>query len=194
MKKPEIVKIKFINIILIFSLIILSCYKNNYLSNNIKEKTDNIEFIHSNDLLWAEMKILDGSINIDFSLYPTLNIWDKKECMPVLDTELKLRYQTVITNASKLEPNFDGKYRITSFGYGSSAQYFFIIDLNNGNVFEGRVSSFGIKYNVNSSLIIINPIENMYWEEIVPEWSTVEYIRWNGDRFIGLVKLNYSLE
>jgi hypothetical protein len=35
----------------------------------------------------------------------------------------------------------------------------------------------------------INPIENMIWEENdpVPSWSHVEYVKWNGQGFIGLL-------
>jgi hypothetical protein len=52
-------------------------------------------------------------------------------CIPILDTLNKRNYRTIITNASKQYPNFDEKYRIVEFGYGSGAQMFFIIDLNN---------------------------------------------------------------
>ena len=190
---------KYLNIIIILFIAITlsSCYKNakniqnNIFEENISNKNNDI-IVYSNELLWEELKNLANLINIDFSLYPTINIWEKIECVPFLDTELKLNYQSIIINESKLEPNFDGKYRIVNFGYGTNAQFFFIIDLNNGNVYEGKTSSFGIKYELNSSMIIINPIENMFWDNgmSVPKWANIEYIRWNGQEFIGLIILN----
>jgi hypothetical protein len=108
---------------------------------------------------------------------------------------VKKHYRTIITEGAKREANFDGKYRIVEFGVGSGVQYFFIIDLNNGNVYEGRTSAFGIKYNVNSSMLIINPLENMFWEDgdLVPRWSFVEYVKWNGKEFIVLAIINGGL-
>jgi hypothetical protein len=151
--------------------------------------------IYSQEMLWEEMKRLSENIKLDFSLFPTKNTWQEKECSPILDTPSKKQYRTIITNDAKREANFDGKYRIVEFGAGSGVQYFFIIDLNNGNVYEGRMSSCGIKYNINSAMIIINPIENMIWEDgdLVPRWSFVEYLKWNGEEFMGLAIINGGL-
>jgi hypothetical protein len=148
--------------------------------------------LYSQEMVWEEMKLFSENIKIDFSRFPTKNKWKEKECSPILDTPSKRNYRTIINNGAKMEANFDGKYRIVEFGAGSSVQYFFIIDLNNGNVYEGRTSSYGIKYSTNSSMIIINPIENMFWEDgdLVPRWSFVEYLKWNGEEFIGLAIIN----
>jgi lipopolysaccharide biosynthesis protein len=40
-------------------------------------------------MLWEEMKRLGENIKIDFSLFPTKNAWQEKECSPVLDTPSK---------------------------------------------------------------------------------------------------------
>jgi hypothetical protein len=151
--------------------------------------------VYSQEMIWEEMKRLSENIKIDFSLFPTKNKWQEKECPPILDTPSKKNYRTLITSGVKMEANFDGKYRIVEFGAGSGVQYFFIIDLNNGNVYEGRTSSCSIKYNTNSSMVIINPIENMAWEDgdLVPRWSFVEYLKWNGEEFIGLAIINGGL-
>ncbi|MDR2404195.1 MAG: hypothetical protein LBD78_09215 [Spirochaetaceae bacterium] len=145
---------------------------------------------------WQEMKLIAEHVKVDFSLFPTTNVWEKKICSPVLDSPNKRNYRTIITNASKNEPNFDGKYRIVEFGMGSGIQYFFIIDLNTGNVYEGKFSSSGITYSLNSSLIIINPVENMIWEDndAVPLWSHIEYIKWNGQEFVGLLVINWFIQ
>ncbi|MDR1127869.1 MAG: hypothetical protein LBL20_01035 [Treponema sp.] len=151
--------------------------------------------LHSQEMIWEEMNLLNDNVKIDFSLFPTKHKWEKNKCIPVLDTPSKRNYRTIIAGGAEMEANFDGKYRIVEFGAGSGVQYFFIIDLNNGNVYEGRTSSFGIKYTTNSSMIIINPIENMFWEDgdFVPHWSFIEYIKWNGEGFISLAVINGGL-
>ena len=115
--------------------------------------------VYANDIDYDTLSIIIKNSNLDFSIFPTKNIWNKTQYSPVLDTSKKRNYRTIITEASKLEPNFDGKYRIVEFGTGSSAQLFFIIDLNKGNVYEGIQSTDGIKYSINSSLIVINDPE-----------------------------------
>jgi hypothetical protein len=149
--------------------------------------------IYPDEMKWQEMKLIAENVKVDFSLFPTANVWEKNNRSPVLDSPNKRNYRTIITNAAKSEPNFDGKYRIVEFGMGSGVQYFFIVDLNTGNVYEGRISSSGIKYSLNSSMIIINPVENMSWEDddFVPSYSYTEYVRWNGQGFIGLLVMNW---
>jgi hypothetical protein len=152
-----------------------------------------ISEIYSAEITWGKLKLIAKDIKIDSSLYITKNKWNKKYYSPILDTEIKRKYRTIINENSKLEPNFDGKYRVIAFGFGSGAQYFFMIDLNSGIVYEGKESSFGIKYSINSSLIILNPIENMDWgndDEVVPSWASIEYITWDGQKFITLMTLN----
>lgn len=153
--------------------------------------------VYSSEITWQELKLIANNVKISFSMFPTQNAWNGKNSHPVLDTKIKIDYRTILTDASKKEPNFDGKYRIVEFGFGSSTQNFFIIDLNNGNVYEGRASSFGIKYSVNSSLIIINPIENMDWgadNEKIPSWVFIEYVKWTNQEYTGLVALNKPVD
>jgi hypothetical protein len=151
--------------------------------------------IFSNDINYETLSIIIKNTNFDFSLFSTKNNWDKNVCMPILDTSNKRNYRTIITNASKQEPNFNGKYRIVEFGTGSSAQMFFIIDLNNGNVYEGIPSTHGIKYTVNSSLIIINDpdivLENWKgWDEDIPNWVSIEFVLWENDNYKKLLTIN----
>jgi len=127
--------------------------------------------VYSIEITWGELKLIAKNFKFNSSLYSTKNKWNKEYYPPILDMKEKRNYRTIINKSSKLEPNFDSKYRIISFGFGSGAQYFFMIDLNSGIVYEGIPSSFGIKYSIDSSLIILNPIENMYWgndDEIIP--------------------------
>jgi hypothetical protein len=171
-RKGEHIVNKYLYIILL-PILFYSCIKNK----------ENNEFISENRI---SKEIGINTTVLSFADFPTDNIWDENECIPILDTQFKMRYQTIITNASKSEPDFDGKYKIVTFGYGSGAQYFFIIDLNSGNVFEGIPSTHGIKYELNSSLIIINdPDIVLEWkgENDIPEWVFSEYILWKNNDY-----------
>ena len=151
--------------------------------------------IFPNDINYDTLSLIINNIHLDFSMFPTKNIWNGNEVSPILDTSQKRNYRTIITEASKLEPNFDGKYRIITFGYGSGAQYFFIIDLNNGNIYEGIPSTHGIRYNVNSSLIIINDSDVILnnwrgWDENIPNWISIDYVLWENNDFKLLLTIN----
>jgi hypothetical protein len=151
--------------------------------------------IFSNDINYEILSMIIKNINLDFSMLSTENTWNRNVCTPILDTQNKRNYRTIITNASKQEPNFNGKYRIVEFGQGTGIQMFFIIDLNNGNVYEGIPSTHGIKYTVNSSLIIINDpdivLENWKdWDEDIPNWIFIEFVLWENDDYKKLLTIN----
>jgi hypothetical protein len=151
--------------------------------------------IFSNDINYEVLSTIIKNTNLDFSVFLTKNNWNGNVCIPVLDSLNKRNYRTIITNAAKQDPNFDGKYRIVEFGYGSGAQMFFIIDLNSGNVYEGIPSTHGIKYTVNSSLIIINDpdivLKNwQYWDEDMPNWVFIEYVLWRNNNYKKILMIN----
>jgi hypothetical protein len=155
--------------------------------------------LSANDINYQVLFLIIENINIDFSHFPTISRWNRTPCTPILDTPSKINYRTIITEESKKEPNFDGKYRIVEFGYGSGAQYFFIIDLNNGNVYEGIPSTHGIKYTNDSSLIIINDPDVILgnwnsWGEDIPNWVIIEYILWEDNMFKKLLIVNPLLD
>jgi hypothetical protein len=137
--------------------------------------------------------IIINSIKLDFLKFPSKNIWNGEKCTPILDTQNKKNYRTIITNAAKQGPNFNGKYRIVEFGAGSGVQYFFVIDLNSGNVYEGIVSTYGIKYQQDSSLIIINDpeivllnLQDFYGN--IP--CAIEYLLWEDEQWKRLLIIN----
>jgi hypothetical protein len=151
--------------------------------------------LFSNDIDYEKLIIIINNIEFDFSKFPSENIWNGEECIPNLDTPNKRNYRTIITNATKQEPNFNGKYRIVEFGVGSGVQYFFVIDLNNGNVYEGISSTNGIKYQRDSSLIIINDPEIVLsnWKDFngnIPNWVTIEYLLWEDEQWKRLLIVN----
>jgi hypothetical protein len=151
--------------------------------------------LFSNDIDYENLSIIVNNIELDFSKFPSKNIWNRGECIQNLDTQIKRNYETIITNASKQEPNFNGKYKIVEFGYGSGVQYFFVIDLNSGNVYEGISSTHGIKYRQDSSLIIINDPEIVLlnWKDFdgnIPNWITIEYLLWEGEQWKKILIIN----
>jgi len=134
------------------------------------------------DMHIEDFKIIVNSICLNHNQFKTNNIWEEKIYTPILDTELKYQYRTILNNASTMEPDFDGKYKIVLYGSGTDSTGYFIFDLNTGIVYESNsYSYFGMDYNVNSSLLIINPPEDVikYWEyeyNIIPGWVQVEYL------------------
>jgi len=143
-----------------------------------------------------DFEFIINNVHLNHEQFATFNTWNKKICLPILDTEEKLRFRTIINNASSLEPNFDGKYRIITYGGGTGITGYFILDLNTGNVYESNsYSYFGMDYNVNSSLLIINPPDKVikYWEieyNIIPGWVQIEYLTIMNERLKTLLLIN----
>lgn len=121
--------------------------------------------------------------------FPTRFVWNGKNASPVLDTEMKQSYKTLITQASCLPPDFNGKYKIAQFGAGTMVHGFFIINLESGVVTEGFTFEIALDYSVDSELIIRNPKEAVLdcWKdeleagEKIPEWCITEYYRFENE-------------
>lgn len=115
--------------------------------------------------------------------FPSEFKWNGTNAEPVLDTDLKKSYRTIITEASRMPPDFNGKYKIAQFGVGTMANGFFIINLETGAVTEGFAFEFALDYSIDSKLIIRNPKETIldFWKdelkdgEEIPEWCITEY-------------------
>ena len=109
--------------------------------------------------------------------------WNGTNAEPVLDTETKKNYRTIITEASRMPPDFNGKYKIAQYGAGTMANGFFIINLETGAVTEGFAFEFALDYSIDSKLIIRNPKEAIldFWKdehkdgEEIPDWCITEY-------------------
>lgn len=115
--------------------------------------------------------------------FPSEFKWNGINAEPILDTDLKKSYRTIITEASRMPPDFNGKYKIAQFGAGTMANGFFIINLETGAVTEGFAFEFALDYSIDSKLITKNPKETVldFWEdelkdgEEIPEWCVTEY-------------------
>ena len=122
--------------------------------------------------------------------YPSSLTWNGTNAQPILDTDSKKNYRTIITEASQLPPDFNGKYKIASFGAGTMANGSFIINLETGVVTEGPGFEYSLDYSINSNLIIRNPKEDIlnFWkdelgeDEEIPLWSITEYYLFEDDQ------------
>ena len=157
-----------------------SCANNKKMDNAENNKQD--DTIYINDMHINDFKFIVSNVHLNHEQFKTNNSWNREICSPVLDTDLKSRFRTILNNAATMEPNFDGKYRIITYGAGAGTTGYFILDLNTGSIYESNsFSYFGMDYNVISSLLIINPPMEVikYWESehnVIPGWVQVEYL------------------
>ena len=148
-----------------------------------EKKTKDFAAIEQNE------KTEENEEEISKDNFPSSFVWNGKNSAPVLDTEIKQNYKTLITQAACLPPDFNGKYKIAQFGAGTMAHGFFIINLESGVVTEGFTFEIALDYSVDSELIIRNPKEAVLdcWKdeleagEKIPEWCITEYYRFENE-------------
>jgi len=69
---------------------------------------------------------------------------------------------TRISEGAKEGPNFAGHYTVVSWGCGTSCQSSAVLDAKTGDiVVYGILSVYGLSYELNSSLLVVNPRENI---------------------------------
>lgn len=66
-------------------------------------------------------------------------------------------YRTRLTEGAEAGPNFAGHYTVVSFGCGTQCQDNWVIDEKTGKIIDRFESIIGVQYDLNSSLLIINP-------------------------------------
>lgn len=66
-------------------------------------------------------------------------------------------YQTRLREGAKAGPNFAGHYTVVSFGCGTQCQDNWVIDEQTGKIIDRFESVIGSKYELDSTLLIINP-------------------------------------
>lgn len=100
-----------------------------------------------------------------------------------LNTPEIRRYRTVLRNAAKQKPNFAGRYIVATWGCGTSCQMSAIIDAKKGIVYmPGIQSEAGLKYRLNSRLLIVNPPEEIAtYGANKPDWLISRYYVWQND-------------
>lgn len=81
--------------------------------------------------------------------------------------------------------NFAGHFILTMWGCGTMCQQIALIEVETGQVFmpEEFISSFGVCFKESSTLLIINPIDKTFIDDMdgqIPAWLNVHYYHWNG--------------
>ncbi len=85
--------------------------------------------------------------------------------------------------------NFAGHYVLLYWGCGTECQEIAIVDARNGKVYFPQISaSLGVKYNVKSNLLIVNPpdeiksrVDNEGW---LPKGIHTKYYKWQNNKLI----------
>ena len=82
-------------------------------------------------------------------------------------------------------PNFAGTYTVVTWGCGTLCQAFAIVNAQTGTLFQPKeVSEVGLKFQINSRLLIINPpndIKEMYGDN-APDWLHSRYYLWEDEQ------------
>lgn len=117
----------------------------------------------------------------NFRDYPVENIYKGKPAPVDLSSNPKARqYRDALRYGAKLGPNFAGHYTVVMWGCGSPCQNFAIINAKTGKVYMSDITtSFGLSYQINSNLLIVNP-------DIPPEsadlYGKPKYYIWKNGR------------
>ena len=143
------------------------------------------------ELRSVDYQKLVNAVTLKFEDFPAVKNWNGKRCAPVLDTDFKKQYRTLIKQNAADEPNFNGIYRIAEFGAGTGWHGFFVINLETGIVTEGIFNEFGLEYSKDSRMLVVNPSATIldYWqdEEYIPARAFSSYLLFEDGQFIKLL-------
>lgn len=71
-------------------------------------------------------------------------------------------YTGELRRAQQAGPNFAGKFAVAVWGCGANCINFAVTDVQTGKVIAlGPTTDYGLNYNLNSTLLITNPLENL---------------------------------
>jgi len=106
-------------------------------------------------------------------------------------------FEMFLQRAVGSSPNFAGKYVLTYWGCGTSCQQVAAIDVDSGDVFypgEGAASN-GVCYQLDSALLIVNPIDKEGAEQI-PDWFHTYFYEMTdqGFRLLGKTREGLSFD
>lgn len=100
------------------------------------------------------------------------------------------RYRTKLEEGAKIGPNFAGHFTIVTIGCGTQCQQNWLINAQTGKILSQFPSVFGLKYQLDSNLLIINPpnvdLERGYKNNPdAPFWDDVQtsYVLWKENKF-----------
>lgn len=88
---------------------------------------------------------------------------------------------TAITEGAAEGPNFAGRYTVVTWGCGTSCQSSAIIDARTGEIVAYDIpSSYGLAYELWSSLLIVNPPDENVPDDALTPVETKYYLMRNG--------------
>lgn len=131
---------------------------------------------------------------LKFEDYKATESFNGTPAKPNFNTNPAARmFYTRITKDSNKGPNFAGAYAIITYGCGTSCQLHTIVNENTGKIvsYNEILSEAGIRYQLNSRLIIVNPPESIGY---APKSTRIQYyyLSEDGSKIIELVDKNTS--
>jgi len=127
---------------------------------------------------------VNGVPSFDDAEYFVGSIVRNTSTKPNLNSEFALNFITRITEAAKQEPNFAGRYSLTSWGCGTSCQSGAVVNLVTGEVIAIPTASWGYEYHVHSALLVLNPVEQGESLDERPDYGRPEYFLFHGKDFL----------
>lgn len=101
-----------------------------------------------------------------------------------------INYGLLLQNGAKIGPNFAGSYTIVTLMCGSYCQMNWVIDARTGKIVTVLRSMIGIKHQLDSKLLVVNPLtsqlQRAFQEDpLNPIWNQIQtkYEVWNHDKF-----------
>lgn len=129
-----------------------------------------------------------AQVRVQFEKYPVTQIYKGKPAPLNLNSNPNAaKFRDRLQDGVQKGANFAGHYTIVTWGCGTSCQTSAIVDTKTGAVYTpGIVSEVGIKYKLNSRLLIINPSENIteVYGKKPPNGIKSKYYRWENNRLI----------
>jgi hypothetical protein len=91
--------------------------------------------------------------------------------------KIGLQFKTVITETYKyVGVNFAGHYCLVNWGCGSPCQYFIVVDVLTGKIYNGVDVALGLNYKANSRMLIVNPPDSSNYYFDCPYCKPLVYI------------------
>ncbi len=129
-----------------------------------------------------------AQVRVQFEKYPVTQIYKGKPAPINLNSNPNAaKFRGILQDGMQKGPNFAGHYTIVTWGCGTSCQNSAIVDAKTGAVYTpGIMSEVGIKYKLNSRLLIVNPPENIteVYGKNPPIGIKSKYYRWENNRLI----------
>ncbi|MBI4598787.1 hypothetical protein HY734_01165 [Candidatus Uhrbacteria bacterium] len=112
-----------------------------------------------------------------FEGFPVTDVFEGEPKAVDWDTYPEARqFRTMIARDAKKGPNFAGHYTVAEWGCGTGCQNHAIVDARDGRIAAfGLLSAYGVKERLDSSLLVVNPPENLPPPEDLPEGLVTQY-------------------